>query len=194
MIAWSSAIITLSLLAAGTAFHGADWDFWRFIADNYVPLYTANLLIGYILATSVYIHSFSVKFGDGSKRELAPGGFTGNMLYDWFIGRELNPRIKLPFIPEVDIKIWMELRTGLFGWIVLNLAFIAQQYKTFGYVTSSIVLIIGEQALYVLDSLYMETAILTTIDTIHDGFGFMLAFADTAWIPFRFVDSLSSLA
>lgn len=32
----------------------------------------------------------------------------------------------------------------------------------------------------------MESAILTTIDITTDGFGFMLAFGDLAWLPFTY--------
>ena len=42
------------------------------------------------------------------------------------------------------------------------------------------------QAVYVLDALYMEPAILTTIDITTDGFGFMLSFGDLVWVPFIF--------
>lgn len=42
------------------------------------------------------------------------------------------------------------------------------------------------QALYVLDALYFEKAILTTMDITTDGFGFMLAFGDLAWVPFTY--------
>lgn len=35
-----------------------------------------------------------------------------------------------------------------------------------------------------LDALYMEPAILTTMDITTDGFGFMLAFGDLVWVPF----------
>jgi len=96
----------------------------------------------------------------------------------------LNPRIKLPFIPEVDIKIWMEMRPGLLGWLVVDAAMIAKQYRNYGYVTDSIVLTVVAQAWYVFDSFYMEPAILTTIDIVTDGFGFMLSFGDVAWVPF----------
>lgn len=40
------------------------------------------------------------------------------------------------------------------------------------------------QAIYVFDALYMEPAILTTMDLTTDGFGFMLAFGDLVWVPF----------
>jgi hypothetical protein len=42
------------------------------------------------------------------------------------------------------------------------------------------------QFIYVLDALYFEKAILTTMDITTDGFGFMLAFGDLAWVPFTY--------
>ena len=38
--------------------------------------------------------------------------------------------------------------------------------------------------MYVWDGLYNEKAILSTMDITTDGFGFMLAFGDLAWVPF----------
>lgn len=149
-----------------------------------MQLLTANILISYLLATFVYIKSFSVKPGNAKFRELAAGGCSGNMLYDWYIGRELNPRLTLPLIGEIDIKEFMELRPGMLGWILMNCAMVAKQYRTFGYVTSSIGFITLIQAVYVIDSWVMEPAILTTIDITNDGFGFMLAFGDLVWVPF----------
>jgi delta14-sterol reductase len=177
-------MFTLGICLAGTIAQGADFPVWTFIYDNYLQILTANILISYALATFVYVRSFSVKAGNAERRELAAGGHSGNMLYDWFIGRELNPRVTIPLFGEIDIKSFCELRPGLLGWILLDLAFIAHQYKTYGYVTDSIALITSFQALYVLDSFWMESAILTTMDITTDGFGFMLAFGDLAWLPF----------
>lgn len=33
---------------------------------------------------------------------------------------------------------------------------------------------------------YLQDAILTTMDIIHDGFGFMLVFGDLVWVPFLY--------
>jgi delta14-sterol reductase len=159
---------------------------WTFITDNYLQILTANNIISYALSIYVYIASFSVRPGNPEKRELAAGGHTGNLIYDFYIGRELNPRVKLPFIPEIDIKEFCELRPGLLGWILMNCAFVAKQYRTFGFVTDSIVFITVVQAVYVLDSFIMESAVLTMIDLTTDGFGFMLAFGDLAWVPFMY--------
>lgn len=185
-LAFSSALVTLGLLAAGTIVYGAKFPVWTFIWDNYVPILTSNTIISYALAMFVYVRSFSVKPGNKENRELAAGGHSGNMLYDWFIGRELNPRVTLPLFGEIDIKAFMELRPGMLGWIILDLAFVAHQYNNYGKVTASILIVTFVQGFYVLDALYMEPAILTTMDIIMDGFGFMLSFGDLVWVPFVF--------
>lgn len=181
---FSSTSFTLVACAAGTITQGAEFPIWIFIVDNYVQILTANLTIAYTLAIFVYIRSFSVKEGNQDNRELAAGGRTGNLIYDFYIGRELNPRITLPIIGEVDIKEFCELRPGLLGWILMNCAFIAKQYRTYGYVTDSIVFVTIVQAIYVLDSHYMEPSVLTTMDITTDGFGYMLAFGNLVWVPF----------
>ena len=116
---------------------GPDFVIWSFINRHYVQILTSKIIIAYALATWVYIRSFSVKAHNREKRELAAGGHSGNIAYDWFIGRELNPRVTLPFVGEIDIKSFMELRPGMLGWIMLDLAFMAKQYKSYGYVTDS---------------------------------------------------------
>lgn len=168
----------------GTILQGADFPLWTFIYDNYVQLITANLGIAVALAVFVFVRSFSVRPGNQEKRELAVGGISGNIIYDFFIGRELNPRVDIPFLGTIDIKAFMELRPGMLGWVLLDLAFIAHQYKVHGYVSDSIILLTLFQALYVFDALWMEMAVLTTIDITTDGFGFMLAFGDLVWLPF----------
>ena len=190
---FNSAVLILAGLGAGTAIQGADFVVWTFIWDNLPQLVTANLLISYGQAIYVYLASFSVPHPgkpNPEHRELAKGGQSGNMLYDFFIGRELNPRFTIPsWVPIagrqiIDIKVFNEMRPGLLNWVILDLAFVAHQYKAHGFVTDSIILVTFFQALYVLDSLYMEPAILTTIDVTTDGFGFMLSFGDLTWVPF----------
>ena len=34
------------------------------------------------------------------------------------------------------------------------------------------------------DALYMEPAVVTTMDIVTDGFGYMLSFGDLVWLPF----------
>jgi len=78
--------------------------------DHYVQLITISCIGAFVL--SVYLYASSFLPG----RQLARGGNTGNHVYDFFIGRELNPRIG-----SLDLKEFCELRPGLIGWAILNL-------------------------------------------------------------------------
>jgi Delta14-sterol reductase len=188
-----SALLILAACGVGTFLQGTSFPVWTFIWDKLPQIITANLIISYVIAVYVYIRSFTVPHpgqSNPSNRELAKGGHSGNMIYDFFIGRELNPRIDIPSsIPliggqSLDIKLFCELRPGFLGWILLDLAFVAHQYREHGTISDSILLITAFQTLYVLDALYMEPALLTTMDVTTDGFGFMLAFGDLVWLPF----------
>jgi len=127
------------------------------------------------LAQAFYVYLDSFVPG----RMLALNGNTGNVLFDWFFGRTLNPSIG-----SFDIKSFNEIRPGLILWVVLNLGMLAKQYDNLGYITDSMWLVQGFQALYVTDALYNEPAIFTTMDITTDGFGFMLSVGDLLWVPF----------
>jgi delta14-sterol reductase len=141
-----------------------------------------------VLAVYLYVTSFSVdtNYPNKDMRELAAGGHTGNLIYDFYIGRELNPRVTLPFFGEIDLKTFCEMRQGLTGWILIDLAFIAKQYRNYGYVSDSILFVSAFQAFYVLDGQYLEAGITTMMDITTDGFGYMLSFGDLAWVPFMY--------
>ncbi|KAI1115937.1 putative C-14 sterol reductase [Nemania sp. NC0429] len=188
MNAFSSTLVHLAICAVGTYLRGADFIVWTYIADNYIQLLTANILISTVQAIYIYVNSFSVdtNYPNKDMRELAAGGHTGNLIYDFYIGRELNPRVTLPFFGEIDLKTFNEMRQGLTGWIILDLAFIAKQYRNYGYVSDSIIFVTAFQAFYVLDGQYLEAGIMTMMDITTDGFGFMLSFGDLAWVPFLY--------
>lgn len=175
-------------LGAGTYIYGAAFPVWPFIYNNINKIITANLLISLAQSIYVYLASFSVPSAGHPNplhRELAKGGHSGNMLYDFFIGRELNPQFRL-LGQTIDIKTFNEMRPGLPGWIILNLAFIAKQYTTHATISDSILIVTAFQSLYVADALYMEPSITTQMDITTDGFGFMLAFGDLVWLPFTY--------
>lgn len=174
--------ITLTVLYAG-------WPFWhqesQSIQFSSAPLgllyeYNGTLAVVtsigcFLLSTYLYVTSFL------PNATLSKLGTSGYFTYDFWMGRELNPRLG-----SFDWKVFCELRPGLVGWMVLNLACVQQQYDRLGYVTGSMLLINFFQAMYVWDAQFQERAILTTMDITTDGFGFMLAFGDLSWVPFTY--------
>jgi Delta14-sterol reductase len=81
------------------------------IYDHYLGLITVSIIFTTAFSLYLYISSFLPR-----GKLLAKGGNTGNALYDFFIGRELNPRLG-----SLDLKEFCELRPGLIGWAVINL-------------------------------------------------------------------------
>jgi protein-S-isoprenylcysteine O-methyltransferase Ste14 len=155
--------------------------------DHYTLLAFVTIIYALGLSTYLYIKSYSYEINSTTGKKvpvlLAAGGNSGNVIYDYFMGRELNPRsIKGTF----DWKEFCELRPGLIGWCILNMAMLTKQYDNLGYVTGSMILINIFQGLYVWDALYQERAILTTMDITTDGFGYMLIFGDLVWVPYTY--------
>ena len=146
-----------------------------YVYDHYLALATTTVVFSVLLSVYLYVRSFR----PGSLLSL--GGNSGNVMYDWFMGRELNPRNG-----SFDWKIFCEMRSGLIGWVLINYCMLVKQYETHGYITTSMVLVCFFQFWYILDALWFEEAILTTMDIVHDGFGFMLVFGDLTWVPFTY--------
>ena len=174
--------VTLLVTQVGYPTWHEDNAIWQFgpmplglLYDFYGEIALVTILLCFALSTSLYLRSI---VGD---HILADGGNSGVAVYDFFMGRELNPRWG-----TFDWKVFCELRPGLIGWMLLNLSCMVQQQAKLGFVSGSMILLNIFQGVYVWDALYQERAILTTMDVTTDGFGFMLVFGDLAWVPFTY--------
>jgi hypothetical protein len=74
------------------------------VYDNYVQLAVASFFITILMSVCLWVMSFR------SGALLAKGGDTPSQIYNFYIGRELNPRIG-----DFDLKQVCELRPGLIG-------------------------------------------------------------------------------
>ncbi|XP_001514233.2 delta(14)-sterol reductase LBR [Ornithorhynchus anatinus] len=148
-----------------------------YLYDHFLQFAVSATAFSVVLSIYLYVRSLKA-----SKDELSLGK-SGNVIYDFFIGRELNPRIG-----TFDLKYFCELRPGLIGWVVINLVMLLAEMKIQNRDSPSLAMILINcfQLLYVMDALWNEESILTTMDIVHDGFGFMLAFGDLAWVPFAY--------
>ncbi|KAH9481505.1 Delta(14)-sterol reductase [Psilocybe cubensis] len=172
--AFSTFLLALGI-TSGTILRFGPESF-TFIYNKWVGLITASLLMAFVQA----VYCYAVSFNQG--KLLAVGGNSGNLIYDWYIGRELNPRIG-----SFDIKSFNELRPGLILWVLINISMVCEQATRRGglsKVTDSMWLVLAFQTWYVADGLYNEPALFTTMDITSDGFGFMLSVGDLVWVPF----------
>jgi len=170
--AFSTFLLTMGLTI------GYIWRFgpqsFTFIYEKWVGFVTASLIMS--IFQGLYVYAFSFVPG----KLLALGGNSGNPIYDFFIGRELNPSIG-----SFDIKTFNELRPGLILWVLIDISMACEQaVRRGGTITDSMILVLLFQGWYVIDGLYNEPAIFTQMDITTDGFGFMLAVGDLTWVPF----------
>ncbi|RDX53389.1 ERG4/ERG24 ergosterol biosynthesis protein [Lentinus brumalis] len=165
--AFASMLLLFGIVAGVLWRHGPQP--FTIIYEKWVELLTASTLMSFALALGCYLASFR----DGAL--LALGGNSGNFIYDFFIGRELNPSIG-----SLDLKSFNELRPGLMLWALVDIAMACTQaVRRGGHITDSMWLVVLFQCWYVADALYNESAVFTTMDITSDGFGFMLALAIT---------------
>ncbi|EGW32788.1 uncharacterized protein SPAPADRAFT_60137 [Spathaspora passalidarum NRRL Y-27907] len=180
-----SSVFVAVLLARAWQVKGYFLPELQFVYDHQLELTLVTTIFSMLLAVFVYVCSFiplTKPNGKGThERILSVNGNTRNPIYDWFIGRELNPRIG-----TWDIKLFCELRPGMLLWLLINLSCVHQQYHQLGKVTDSLILVNLLQAFYIFDGVLNENGLLTMIDVTTDGFGFMLSFGDLAWVPWAY--------
>ena len=76
-------------------------------------------------------------------------------LYQFFIGRELNPTVG-----SLDVKSFNELRPGLILWALIDISMACEQaLRQSGRVNDSMWLVLAFQSWYVVDALYNEVRI-----------------------------------
>lgn len=157
----------------------------QFVYDHQLQLILVTIIFSFLLSVAVYVASFvplaSPNGFKTSEKILSVNGNTGNPIYDFFIGRELNPRIG-PW----DIKLFCELRPGMLLWLAIDMACIHQQYHQHGSVSDALLLVSGLQAFYIFDGVLNEEGCLSMMDITTDGFGYMLSFGDLTWVPWTY--------
>ncbi|KAG0262016.1 erg24, C-14 sterol reductase [Mortierella polycephala] len=183
--AFRTLMVTLTIVSVTLATKGVQP--FLFLYDHFLGLLTASMVWTFALSAFLYLWSF-LPDSTGQSKILAHPGNTGNHLYDFVMGRELNPRFSASPDSIFDLKYFAELRPGLIGWVLVNISMACQQYQVLdnGRVTNSMVLVLVFETFYVMDALWNEASILTTMDITTEGFGFMLADAHCSWVPLNY--------
>ncbi|KAK8864236.1 hypothetical protein IAR55_001482 [Kwoniella newhampshirensis] len=170
-------ILTLGI-SVGIIIQPGGIQAYTWLYDHFVPLISASLVMSIAQAAFVYAWSYQ------SKELLSLGANSGNVIYDFFMGRPLNPHP--PGFPSFDLKTFNEVRPGMILWAILNISCACEQYVRLGKITDSMLLVLVFEGWYTVDCLIQEHTILNQMDITTDGFGFMLSFGDLTWVPFTY--------
>lgn len=105
---------------------------------------------------------------------------SGNLIYDFFMGSTLNPRLP----GGVDLKMFAEIRNSWVLLFILTASCAAQQYEELGYISVNMWFMILAHLLYSNACQKGEECIVTTWDIYYEKFGWMLVFWNFAGVPF----------
>jgi protein-S-isoprenylcysteine O-methyltransferase Ste14 len=130
------------------------------------------ILFSFAFALFLYVYGYQ------SKRDERR---TGNVIYDYFMGTALNPRIG-----SFDLKFFFESKIGLSLWIAIVMAMAAAERELTGTSSTPMILVGVFQLFYVADFYFFEEAMLSTWDINYENYGFMLALGFVVWMPFNF--------
>lgn len=105
-------------------------------------------------------------------------GTNGNLIVDFFWGTELYPRVL-----GWDLKQFTNCRFGMMFWQVGILCYAYKQYAEFGYVSSSMVVSVVVQSVYIAKFFWWETGYFCSMDIQHDRAGYYICWGCLVWLP-----------
>ncbi|KAG8526314.1 uncharacterized protein KY384_000307 [Bacidia gigantensis] len=143
------------------------------IIDEFGPIMTVSIISGF----GVSIAAYAAAIWRGKQHRMS-----GRLLYDFFMGGELNPRIG----QWLDLKMFCEVRLPWYTLFLISLGAAARQYERYGYVTGEVGFLLLAHFLYANACSKAEEAIVTTWDMYHEKWGFMLIFWNMAGVPYTY--------
>lgn len=147
-----------------------------YLADHFGEVLIASMLIGDI--TSLFWYIYGLLFADEYNGKSAQ---TGNIVYDFFMGTILYPRIGI-----VDIKMVAEVRWSWLTLMLITLSCAVKQYELLGYVSPQMAFMVLAHWLYSNATVKGEHCIPPTWDMFHENFGWMLNFWNICGVPFLY--------
>ena len=143
------------------------------LIDELGPLLSVSIFSGTLVAVIAYVSAI----WRGKQHRM-----TGHLLYDFFMGAELNPR----FGAWLDFKMFFMVRLPWFMLFFLSAAAAAKQYNQNGTVSPEVLFILMAHFLYANACCKGEEMIIVTWDIFHEKWGFMLIFWNMSGVPLSY--------
>lgn len=148
------------------------WFNMASIVDHLGELLSTAIVFSDLLAVAVYI---SAHLNNKVNRA------SGNVIYDFFLGINLNPRVGI-----LDIKLFCEVRISWMILFFLTFSAACKQYQEYGYVSNSMMVMLLAHLYYCNATSKGEEKIIPCWDIIHENFGWLLSFWNLAGVPFSY--------
>jgi 7-dehydrocholesterol reductase len=104
---------------------------------------------------------------------------SGNFIWDYYWGVELHPTFL-----GVNLKQLVNCRLSMMGWSVIVCSFAAKQAELNGGAPSNAMLVCASLiVLYLFKFFWWESGYFTSLDIMHDRFGYYICWGVLAWVP-----------
>jgi 7-dehydrocholesterol reductase len=105
---------------------------------------------------------------------------SGNFIWDYYWGVELHPTLF-----GVNLKQLTNCRVSMMGWSVIVCAFAAKQAELDpgGHVSNSMLVSVAITVVYLFKFFWWESGYFTSLDIMHDRFGYYICWGVLAWVP-----------
>jgi len=149
------------------------------VQTKYFYLMTSSLILGVVISI---LARLLAHFKPGAKSNINPKGNTGNLIVDFFNGREFNPSLL-----GQDLKL-LTFRFSMIGLAMINVAMVINDIMSKGgKVNPLIVMASAFQVLYSMDAVFFEEYFFFSHDAMNTGFGFSLV---SSYNSFPFLPTL----
>jgi Delta24(24(1))-sterol reductase len=173
-LAW---YVTLALVAA---LHVSGLFRLGTLVDHFGPLMSVAMIAANLVAVATYA---------GARLTGNTHRMSGSVVYDYFMGAWLNPRIG-----RLDLKMWAEIRVAWILLFLLTASAAARQYQEHGRVSTPMIFMLVAHGLYTNACMKGEECIPTTWDIFYEKWGWMIIFWNFAGVPFVYCFNAMYLA
>uniref|UniRef100_A0A6U1VU29 7-dehydrocholesterol reductase n=1 Tax=Vannella robusta TaxID=1487602 RepID=A0A6U1VU29_9EUKA len=164
---------------------GAEWNYRLFpgsiLFDHWLDLLGAFTWFSVGVCLLLYVKGIYFPSSSDS-------GSSGNLVFDFYWGTELYPKIK-----SLDIKPLIHSRIGITLWAMLNVSYVHAQLEHSGVITNALWVNAIMQLIYIGKHHWWEEGYMATTDIVHDYEGFYLVYGCVVFMPFTFTLSGVSL-
>lgn len=162
-------------IATHAAYFGASYGLGLFapsiVYDHFGELLITLCPVCFLVCLCLYIK--------GRHAPSTPdAGSSGHAIMDYFWGVELHPSIA-----GLNLKQLCNCRIGMMGWSLTILSFAIRQIEDRGHLSTAMMVSVAIQVVYILKFFYWEEGYFSTLDIMHDRFGYYLCWGVTVWIP-----------
>lgn len=159
-----------SMVLFSTASFGLNLFPASILYDNLGPILGALNLFSLLFCGLLYVKG---RFYPSS----TDAGTTNNILFDYYWGTELYPRIF-----GLHIKKFITCRFGMMSWGLFLISYCAKQAELGGLANSMLISVIL-QMLYIAKFYVWENGYLRSLDIMHDRAGFYICWGCMVWVP-----------